>query len=417
MIVKSDKVNFVEPNTNPTYDINNPLERILDHVESFELAAERNYYEAASLQYLVPFSDLELYGPQQPNSNLLDAADHNFKTDFQKQNIADFTLTDTHLIRGYVSVGDWTGPFLRISYSAGPQTNLAQANFGLLGDTIKAYIQLNDMPGAILEVPYNDRAGRYELEIWGYNQANLYNLVDGKAKAALERGELIVRSDLLQGQKSDFIRDGKDGAYMGSISKNHAMHPILPLHVQIAWANYAQTAWDSLHGANYHYEFNMLLRGWDNYLGAGVSPNPHGGVGFLEFRNLMSNYFYPEHPNELGRELQDYNWNAYDHKNHEHVPNRFEEFLSVNFIDMHIMRPFCGIGIHRHRDNSEIFMMLEGQGLMLMGDWVKMPTRERCFEIRTLKAGHYTMLKPGNLHALMNTRDEDAKLFMFGSYD
>ena len=131
----------------------------------------------------------------------------------------------------------------------------------------------------------------------------------------------------------------------------------------------------------------------------------------------MSNYFYPQHPNELGRELQDYNWNAFDNKNHEHIPNRFEEFLSVNFIDMHVMRPHCGIGIHRHRDNSEIFMMLEGQGLMLMGDWVKMPNRERCFEIRTLKAGHYTMLKPGNLHALMNTRDEDAKLFMFGSYD
>ena len=35
----------------------------------------------------------------------------------------------------------------------------------------------------------------------------------------------------------------------------------------------------------------MAFRGWRNYLGVGISPNPHGGVGFLEFRNLFSNYF------------------------------------------------------------------------------------------------------------------------------
>ena len=34
----------------------------------------------------------------------------------------------------------------------------------------------------------------------------------------------------------------------------------------------------------------MLLRGWDNYMQVGVSGNPHGGIGFLHYRNLMSNY-------------------------------------------------------------------------------------------------------------------------------
>ena len=47
----------------------------------------------------------------------------------------------------------------------------------------------------------------------------------------------------------------------------------------------------------------------------------------------------------------------------------------------------------------------------------KMPQRERLFEVRTLRAGHFAMLKGGNLHGLMNATDEDIHLFMFGGYD
>ena len=62
--------------------------------------------------------------------------------------------------------------------------------------------------------------------------------------------------------------------------------------------------------------------------------------------------------------------------------------------------------------------MMEGRGYMVIGDWCKMPMRrERCFEVRTLRAGHFAMLKGGNLHGLMNSIDEDASLFMFGGYD
>jgi hypothetical protein len=31
----------------------------------------------------------------------------------------------------------------------------------------------------------------------------------------------------------------------------------------------------------------MVVRGWDSYLSVGRSPNPHGGVGTLEYRNLL----------------------------------------------------------------------------------------------------------------------------------
>ncbi len=85
-------------------------------------------------------------------------------------------------------------------------------------------------------------------------------------------------------------------------------------------------------------------------------------------------------------------------------------------MDLHILRPECGIGLHRHRDNQEAFLMLEERGYMVVGDWCKMPQRERRFEIRTLRSGHLAMLKGGNLHGLVNATDEQILLFMFGGY-
>jgi mannose-6-phosphate isomerase-like protein (cupin superfamily) len=74
-------------------------------------------------------------------------------------------------------------------------------------------------------------------------------------------------------------------------------------------------------------------------------------------------------------------------------------------------------GIHHHRDNQEIFFLLTGAGIMVTGDWCQFPDRERCFEIRTMTAGSFSLLKPGNLHALFNVTDEDISLLMFGGYD
>ena len=54
---------------------------------------------------------------------------------------------------------------------------------------------------------------------------------------------------------------------------------------------------------------------------------------------------------------------------------------------------------------------------MVTGDWCQSTARERCFEIRTLTAGSFSLLKPGNLHALFNVTDEDISLLMFGGYD
>jgi mannose-6-phosphate isomerase-like protein (cupin superfamily) len=268
--------------------------------------------------------------------------------------------------------------------------------------------------GELILVPYNETSDRYEVEIWGYPDGNLRDKLDVKGRAAFDRGELIVRTDLVHGDHSNFDRDGLNDLYMVEVDPTNSMHPILPLDVQVGWADESEQIWDAQDGANYQYEFNMILRGWENYLGVGISPNPHGGIGFLEYRNLLSNYGRYAGNNELGRQLEAYNLNAFGTKDHG---NGFESFMAVDYMDLHILQPNCGIGLHRHRDNTEAFFMVDGRGYMVIGDWAKPPQRERCFEVRTLRSGHFAMLKGGNLHGLMNATDENISLFMFGGYD
>jgi mannose-6-phosphate isomerase-like protein (cupin superfamily) len=167
-------------------------------------------------------------------------------------------------------------------------------------------------------------------------------------------------------------------------------------------------------GANYHYEFNMIYRGWDNFLQVGVSEAPHGGFGFLHFRNVLSNYFAFRDSGELGRDVEPWMFDANGTKN---ATERYEKAMAIEYMDLHILKSECGIGIHRHRDNQEIFFLLSGTGIMITGDWCQFPTRERCFEIRTMTAGSFSLLKAGNLHALYNVTDEDISLLMFGGYD
>lgn len=417
-IVHSDEVFRVDPSTTPDYDSNNTLVRLITFMQQTQLGGERELYLNDSLQYLFAYDFLELYGPAGEDADILDPTQQDNKNDFQKQNVRDFRMTDTYIIRGLVTVGEWTGPFVRLSYRGGPDSLLSQTANHQLTDKIKVFLRVNNENSAILTVPYNEISDRYEVEIWGYPQNNLRDLlnVNPKAQEAFDRGEIITRTDLINGSPSDFSRDAVGNLDMRTVAPKNAMHPILPLHLELAWADFTEQFWDSKEGDNYHYEFNMILRGWENYLQVGISPNPHGGIGFLEFRNLMSNYFQFANSGELNRQLESWNLDAFSNKVLEGA-GRTEPFFAVDYMDLHIMRPQCGIGLHRHRDNQEVFFMIDGRGLMVVGDWAKFPNRERCFEIRTLRSGHFAMLKGGNLHGLMNVTDENASLFMFGGYD
>lgn len=419
-IVSGDKVFTVKPPATVDYKPNNPLALLMTQLEAVGLEAERENYLLNQVQYLIPYDYLELYGPSGNSWNVTDPQQQDNKEDFQKQNIREFRCTDTWVARGWATVrtdsndNDWTGPFLFLSYRAGPDSKLSQASGHKLGASIRVYVKIGSGAGAKFDVPYNPLTGRYQIEIWGYPGNDLRSKLDEKGQAAFDRGGLIANPALILGSYADFAREGLDNLDLRTVAPNNLMHPILPVTIELAWADKTETWWDSRSGANYHYQFNMIYRGWDNYLQVGISEAPHGGFGFLHFRNVLSNYFAFRDSSELGRDVEPWMFDAFGQKN---PAPRHEKFMAVDYMDLHILKPECGIGIHRHRDNQEIFFLLSGVGIMVMGDWNQFPQRERCFEIRTMTAGSFSLLKPGNLHALFNVTDEDTSLLMFGGYD
>jgi mannose-6-phosphate isomerase-like protein (cupin superfamily) len=415
ILAHADSVFRVPPNESPNYKENNPLTQLLTLIERTRLAAERDVYLVEHLQYLFPIRKLELYSPAAPHTDVLDAKAQDNKNDFQKQNVRSFLLADTQLSRGYVAVANEIVPFLRLSYRGGPDTPLSRAANNRLGAGIKLYVRVAGIDGGnLIDVRYNEESDRYEVELWGTGRGDLRALLDAKGRASVERGLIQSRPDLVRGSLGDFSRETLGERYVVEAAPLHAMHPLLPLHVELAWTDREARVWDSNEGKNHHYEFNMIVRGWEGFLAAGMSANPHGGIGFLEYRNLMSNYFQYANRPELGRQLETWNFNAFGNKDHGSV---YERFMAVDYMDLHILKGASGIGLHRHRDNQEVFLMMQGQGFMVVGDWAEFPNRERCFEVRTLRAGHFAMLKGGNLHGLMNPSDEDLQLFMFGGYD
>lgn len=438
----------VPPGESPPYDIDNPVLRVIDLVEKTELAAEREHYLADSLQHLIPFSECGLYGPSGADWQTLDPRFQDNKNDFQKQNVHSFKAGDMRISRGYACAGGWIGAFVKLSYNASPFTALGGATGGFPGSSLKLFVKIgNAATPEPVSVSFDPVGQCYSVELWSFGggDKSLRALLGTKGRKSLDEGLIQLRPDLVKGSLGDFTGPEFDDARNAAIragsglglihrSPEHAMHPIRPLRVEMAWADETFSVWDSRNGANHVYEFGMILRGWNNYFQVGQSKNPHGGVGVLEFRNLMSNYFTYEKERreiegaawepELGRELDVWNFDANTWRPAEEPPvgekpksAKRETFMTVDYMDLHILQPSCGIGIHRHRDNQEVFMLLEGKGLMIIGDWCRMARRERAFEVRTMLPGDLTLCKTGQLHALYNLLDEPASLFMFGGYD
>ena len=443
----------VDPARDPDYHDHNPILRVLNAWAKAALAADREHYDAGSLDYLFPFKNLGLYGPKPPNSSVLDPRQQDDKQDFQKQNIARFDFEDCWLARGYASVDSWEGAFLKLSYSGSPFTRLAESAKAAgrpLGPVIRAWIKVGDnATPAPITIPYDPGTDRYEIEIWAYPGRDLRDKLGERGRRAFDRGAIVADSTIVRGERSAFqgaaisaerdqanrlIAETNNPSPVDMIQRatDHSMHPVLPLRVEIAWASDGLQVWDSRAGKNYAYEFSMLFRGWNHYLQVGQSRHPHGGIGFLEYRNLLSNYFGLESKRrsilgsrwepELGRELNPWNfdagaWDGNQASGPKPTSTKLERFLAVDYMDLHLLNGRCGIGIHRHRDNQEVFFLLEGSALMLVGDWCQFPGRERAFEIRQMEAGDLTICKTGQLHALYNHTDEQIKLFMFGGYD
>lgn len=414
-IVHSDAVFRVDPAKPPDYDAANPLLKLLGLIERSRPAAERELYEPRSLQYLFPLRDLELYGPAPPQQDQLDPAQQDDRTDFQKQNLKDFRLADTRLVRGWAAVGDWRGPFLQLSYRGGPDSALWRAA-GRLGDAIGCQVGVQGGTPVPVRVPYDEETDFYTVELWGRFDEGLRELLDARGRAALDTGLLRPRPDVVTGLGQDFARERMTGQDARLVAARHAMHPVLPCTVDLRWTAQPDGTGpsDPPQGTTRH-AFEMKLRGWDHYLTVGSSPHPHGGVGFLEFRTLFSDYGRWAGSDELRRVLEPYTFDAFGRKGHQ--SGDVEPFFAVNYMDLHVLDPACGIGLHRHRDNQEVFLMLDGDALMVLGDWADSGSRARAFEVRRLPPGHLVLLKGGNLHGLMNPADQRAALFMFGGYD
>lgn len=428
-------VMLVPPGTAPNYAKNNPVWTLVSQVEATELAAGREHYLADSLQYLFPIGDLALYGPGGDEWQVSDPREQNNKNDFQKQNVRTFSLAGISIVRGYARAGNWTGPFLHLSFDPPPGSPLNDGAHSRDAE-LRLYLEVGSVATASpLRVPYSEVTHRYEIELWGYQGDDLRAALEAKGQRALDSSQLQVRPDLVQGSFADFVGPSFDAlrdqlkaegraCELRDVAPSHAMHPVRPLLLEIAWASADLTVWDSKGGANYRYQFNMSVRGWRSYLAAGQSTSPHGGVGTLEFRNLYSNYFAHEDRRkaeiggawtpELGRRLESWNPDAMG-RLPAAVP--LEPFLAVDYMDLHILRPSSAIGIHRHRDNQEAFMVLQGKAIMITGDWCVWPDRDRAFELRTLQSGDLALVKGGQLHGLINSLDESLLLFMFGGYD
>lgn len=412
-VVHSDTLVDIKPD----YRRNNPLNKLLGIVEQAEFALEAEHYQASSLQYLYPVAHLSMFKPAQPYPGDDDSESQNDKLDFQKQNIHDFALGDMFIIRGYGQIGDWRGPFIKIAYRGGPDSALSRLCNHDLSNFIKLWVRIGDtQTNQLIYVPYNSHSDWYQIELWGYPGDDIDQHLDSKGQESLARGEIQTRPDIIKGNAFDFSRENVQGKNVMETNTDHSMHPVRPLSIELAWTDHHERVWDSNFGKNHHFKFSMLYRGWEHFLKIGSSDNPHGGSGFLHYRNLFSNYYFQntQAHQELGRNLRHWNFNAFGNKAKD---GDYEPFFAVEYMDMHVLTGHSAIGLHRHRDNQEAFFLMQGEGLMIIADWNKFSNRERCFEIRTLLPGHLALLKGGQLHAFANLQDSPAHLFIFGGYD
>jgi hypothetical protein len=250
-ILHTDSVFRVEPGTAPNYNKGSSIMAVMQLLEQTQLAADREWYLRDYLQYLFSVDFLELYGPAGADADQLDPTRQDNKTDFQKQNVRLFRTAPTALVRGWVTTGDWTGPFLRLSYVAGPESPLWRAGNGSPGASIKLWLRVNGTTVTQpVTVPYNTASDRYEVELWGFTGGDLRSRLGGSSRDALDRGELQVRTDLLRGNPEDFQREALSDRDVRHVAEDCSMHPLLPLHVELAWANDAATVWDSNGGQN-----------------------------------------------------------------------------------------------------------------------------------------------------------------------
>lgn len=74
----------------------------------------------------------------------------------------------------------------------------------------------------------------------------------------------------------------------------------------------------------------------------------------------------------------------------------------LKFINYTVLSPGTSIGLHRHGDDEEIYIVLEGMGLMTVDQ-----------ESQAVTAGDVIVNKPYGSHGIVNDGEQDLKLLVF----
>lgn len=81
---------------------------------------------------------------------------------------------------------------------------------------------------------------------------------------------------------------------------------------------------------------------------------------------------------------------------------RGEFETNLKFINYEVMPVGTSIGVHKHGDDEEVYVILEGRGLMIVDG-----------EERQVSAGDVIVNRPFGAHGLTNNGDEDLKVLVF----
>ena len=81
---------------------------------------------------------------------------------------------------------------------------------------------------------------------------------------------------------------------------------------------------------------------------------------------------------------------------HEHFDTNLRFILTID------LPPGGSVGYHTHGEDEEVYVILEGRGIMTVND-----------EKRDVRAGDVILNKPGWSHGVENTGEDDLKIFVF----
>jgi len=87
---------------------------------------------------------------------------------------------------------------------------------------------------------------------------------------------------------------------------------------------------------------------------------------------------------------------------HSQLLGEKDSACALRFINYTILPPGTSIGNHKHSDDQEIYLILEGEGEMYL-DGVTYP----------VKTGSVIVNKPFGTHGLVNNGQRDLKVFVF----